>query len=515
MTFNKLLLTSTISALMLAGCGGSNNSSSSNNSDNHNGNNSQQAGQEAPNTCEAIKLETRTIEGNVTCDLELDATAPWTLKGVVNIGNGQVDISGAGQAQSIKDNGYTITIEPGAEIKADQDGALIVTRGSQIFAEGTKEKPITFSSLDDGFDGSGEWGGVVIQGFAPQHAPGSSLRCDTNDSICNAQGEGGDDSVAKFGGSDAADSSGSLKYVRIAEAGKVAGPDNEINGLTLQGVGYGTELSYIQVHGNLDDGIEWFGGTANLKYAVLTNNDDDDVDFDEGYQGHIQHVLIIKHQNKEYPSGKNDPRAIEANSSDEEAVKDTNAKLANITIIGSEMVQNSTTLKDGEGNDIVFDDNNEDLRKQPGMRLRGDLTVEISNAIVVDYHDCLRIDNGQDEMTTVTFNNVITGSCEDDTIVYKATKDSKGTGTLPSSTNNNLIHLDDAGEAPELNEALAMTNANASLSSTFDPEELEGRSEFTFDNTDYAGAVDPSIEKAEDAWWYGWTIEGSTDLKQP
>ena len=63
------------------------------------------------------------------------------------------------------------------------------------------------------------------------------------------------------------------------------GPNNEINGLTLQGVGYGTLIDYIQVQGNQDDGIEWFGGTANVKHAVLTNNDDDDIDFDEGYQG--------------------------------------------------------------------------------------------------------------------------------------------------------------------------------------------------------------------------------------
>ena len=69
----------------------------------------------------------------------------------------------------------------------------------------------------------------------------------------------------------------------------VAGPNNEVNGLTLQGVGHGTQISHVQVHGNLDDGIEWFGGTANVTHAVLTNNDDDDIDFDEGL-GNIQCV---------------------------------------------------------------------------------------------------------------------------------------------------------------------------------------------------------------------------------
>ena len=84
-----------------------------------------------------------------------------------------------------------------------------------------------------------------------------------------------------------------MRYVRIAEGGLVAGPDNEVNGLTLQGVGHGTTLEYIQVHNNLDDGIEWFGGTVNAKWVVLTNNDDDSLDYDEGYQG--------KHSVCDYP----------------------------------------------------------------------------------------------------------------------------------------------------------------------------------------------------------------------
>lgn len=488
MKFNKTLLASSITALMLAACGGSDNNSS--------------GGQDLTG-CPNVDTSEKVLKGDLNCNLTIEGE--WTLEGVVNVGNGGKTLSSADEVDEVKNNGYTLTIKPGAHIKADSDGTLIVTRGSKLMAEGTKDAPITFSSNDENFDGTGEWGGIVIQGFAPQNAPGTNQLCsgtEENPIICNVKGEGGDD-VAFFGGTDAADNSGSLKYVRIAEGGKVAAANNEINGLTLQGVGYGTQLSYIQVHGNLDDGIEWFGGTANATNVVLTNNDDDDLDFDEGYQGHIQHALIIKNQSKNYPSGSNDPRAIEANSSDDEAVKATDAKLANITIIGSDMVRT-------DNDNVTLEDGQDDLRKQPGMRLRGDLTVEISNSIVVDYHDCLRVDNGQDEVTDVTFNNVITGSCEDDTIVYKATK---GKDTEPTSTDNNLTHLDDGDIEPTLNAALAMTNANASLSSAFDPDELEGRSEFTFENTDYAGAVDPATENAEDAWWYGWTIEGSTDLK--
>ena len=81
----------------------------------------------------------------------------------------------------------------------------------------------------------------------------------------------------------------------------IAGPNNEVNGLTLQGVGHGTTIEYIQVHSNLDDGIEWFGGTVNVRYAVLTNNDDDDIDFDEGYKGNIQYAIVRKDPNKVGP----------------------------------------------------------------------------------------------------------------------------------------------------------------------------------------------------------------------
>ena len=123
-------------------------------------------------------------------------------------------------------------------------------------------------------------------GFCATVRRGWHRACFGDGTVCNVEGEGGTD-ISVYGGNLADDNSGSLRYVRIAEGGLVAGPNNEINGLTLQGVGYGTVLEFIQVHNNLDDGIEWFGGTASVRYAVLTGNDDDDIDFDEGFQGNI------------------------------------------------------------------------------------------------------------------------------------------------------------------------------------------------------------------------------------
>ncbi len=248
-----------------------------------------------------------TISGLIDEDYTLVAGVEWRLDGEVLVGEGNRSVATDADVQAVRDAGVTLTIRPGVHVRAFSTGSLLVTRGSKLEAVGSPAAPITFSSLgDDNFDGEGEWGGVVIQGFAPQYGQGGTGACFGSGTVCNVQGEGGT-VVGLYGGNDPADDSGSLRYVRIAEGGLVAGPNNEINGLTLQGVGYGTRLEYIQVHGNLDDGIEWFGGTANLRYAVLTNNDDDDIDYDEGYRGNMQYVIVRKDPNKPAPTGSNDP----------------------------------------------------------------------------------------------------------------------------------------------------------------------------------------------------------------
>ena len=305
--------------------------------------------------------------------------------------------------QALRDNGVTLTIEPGTDIRAFDTGTLLVTRGSMLEADGTATQPITFSSLDDNFDGLGEWGGVIIQGFAPQYGQGGTGPCYGSGEVCNVEGEGGTD-ISVYGGNDPADNSGTLRYVRIAEGGLVAGPNNEINGLTLQGVGHGTTIEYIQVHSNLDDGIEWFGGTVNVRYVVLTSNDDDDIDYDEGYMGNIQYALIEKNQTATAPQGSNDPRGIEANSSDADYVPETDAVLANVTIIGGPLNNNADSANG----------------QQPGMRLRGAVKTAIFNSAVSDFNiGCVRIDdanvNGDDSLivdSTIALVNVL-GDCQD------------------------------------------------------------------------------------------------------
>ena len=422
-----------------------------------------------------------TISGTVDEDYTLVSGVEWRLDGEVLVGSGNRAVENDADVQAIRDAGVTLTIRAGVDVRAFDTGSLLVTRGSKLMAVGSAASPITFSSLtDDDLDGEGEWGGVIIQGFAPQYGQGGTGPCFGTGTVCNVAGEGGT-VVGNYGGNDPADNSGMLRYVRIAEGGLVAGPNNEINGLTLQGVGHGTSIEYIQVHGNLDDGIEWFGGTVNVRYAVLTNNDDDDIDFDEGYQGNIQYAIVRKNPNKDAPTGSNDPRGIEANSSDDEYAPETNAVLANILVLGSAV-------------------NNTEDGSQPGMRLRGALTTAIYNTAVRDFDTgCIRIDdadiNGDGSAvinSDVTLVNVL-GDCVD------GFYDKRDADTEVNSGAN----------AVSVDLAYALTDGAANVGVT-EITAVDNGSGFEFDQTDFVGAVAPGTS-AQDAWWAGWIIEGSLD----
>jgi hypothetical protein len=411
----------------------------------------------------------------------------WRLDGAVTIGDGNQTVSSLADVQALRDRGVTLTIQPGTDIRAFTTGTLLVTRGSRLEAEGTAAEPITFSSLDEDYDGLGEWGGVVIQGFAPQYGAGNTGVCyaANAEEYCNVLGEGGD-FVGNFGGNDQADNSGTLRFVRIAEGGLIEGPNDEVNGLTLQGVGHGTTIEYIQVHSNLDDGIEWFGGTVSVRYAVLTSNDDDDLDYDEGFKGNIQYALIRKDQSATAPQGSNDPRGIEANSSDNDFVPDTDAVLANITIIGGPLNNNAASTNG----------------QQPGMRLRGAVTTAIYNSSVSNFDTgCVRIDdadlNGDkiaDEFSVVALTNVL-GDCLDG---FYAKRDADSEDNVAALT---LTYSD----------TLAIQESAAQLSAAPTINAANNGSNFVFDQTNYVGAVDPN----GDAWWQGWTLPNTLNEPEP
>ena len=418
-----------------------------------------------------------TVTGTIDSDYTFIEEVQYVLSGVVTVGAGNVEITTQTEYETILANGVTLTVEPGSDVKGTADGVLLVTRGSKLIADGYANNPITFSSLDDNYDGMGEWGGVVIQGFAPQYGQGGTGACFADgESWCNVLGEGGD-FVQEYGGSNAGDDSGIIRYVRIAEGGLIAGPNNEINGLTLQGVGHGTLIDYVQVQGNQDDGIEWFGGTVNVKHAVLTN-DDDDIDFDEGYQGNIQYALIIKNQTPgATPVGSNDPRGIELNSSDDDYTPETAGVIANVTIIGGDVAN---------------------YAEEYGMRLRGSVTAAIHNSAVTGYDvTCARIDDSDTDGdsstpkldTPITLNNFL---CDTAGVAFLKEQPVEG---------STLIE-----EGISFDENLAIVNTSALLSAPTAIAAHDNGSAFIFDETRYIGAVDPS---ASVAWWADWTLPGS------
>jgi hypothetical protein len=276
---------------------------------------------------------TKNIQLNITDDCELGADSTYNLQGLTFV-----------------KFGTTLTIGAGATIKGKSDGtlaALIVEKGGILNAVGTASKPIVFTAGTSAPVRS-DFGGVVILGRAPLNVPNSST---------DIEGLVG----VPYGGTDVADSSGVLKYVRIEFAGRLLGTDNELNGLTMGGVGSKTEISYIHQREGLDDCFEWFGGTVSASYLVATGCDDDMFDYDLGWSGTLQfglgaHVGVTN----------TDANGIEADGRNgaEESLPRTNPNIANITLIGTNV---------GGGNSMN------------GMRLRRGVAGHIYNSIVTGF----------------------------------------------------------------------------------------------------------------------------------
>lgn len=193
-------------------------------------------------------------------------------------------------------DGQTLVIEAGAVIRArtgqgTDASALIVARGGKIIAAGTAEKPIIFTVEGDDLEGSvpgqtqGLWGGVIILGNAPVLSESGEAFIE-GIPLTEARGV--------YGGNDPHDNSGIMKYVSIRHGGTNLGEGNEINGLTLGGVGDNTQLSYIEVVANADDGFEFFGGTVNGHHLIASYCDDDAFDFDKGFSGNVQFLYAIQ-----------------------------------------------------------------------------------------------------------------------------------------------------------------------------------------------------------------------------
>lgn len=250
------------------------------------------------NATAVISIDQPEFEVKVTSNITQNTT--WTSDKVYILG-GRITVV----------NGATLTIEPGTIIKGEAGTganatALLVARGGKLMAEGNADAPIIFTSLADEImpadiaagnfgspnldpDIDGLWGGVLILGKAPISASNES------GDVSEVQIEGipTSDQNGLYGGNEPGDNSGVLKYISIRHGGTNIGSGNEINGLTLGGVGSGTVIENIEVIANQDDGIEWFGGTVNVKNAVVWNVNDDAIDTDQSWAGTLDNFVII------------------------------------------------------------------------------------------------------------------------------------------------------------------------------------------------------------------------------
>ncbi len=273
-------------------------------------------------------------------------------------------------------NGKDITIQPGTVVKGEPEsvpgtsrdgGVLVISRGAKIFAAGTESCPIVFTTTLDPMDGTygitnkGKWGGVVICGIASNNLvhPGNTytgtlgfLGTGTTgigfvEGFTNVEsriyfGAGVGDPIATT--FDDNDNSGIVTYCSFRHGGEVIGANNEINGLTLCSVGKGTTIHHVEVVSNLDDGIEFFGGTVDVKYASVLFNDDDGFDWDLGYSGRGQFWVVVKTDQGTASGGDN---GFESDSDDNKTNSATlsNPTVYNATFIGSNNINGNGTQK--------------------------------------------------------------------------------------------------------------------------------------------------------------------------
>ncbi len=410
----------------------------------------------------------------------------YTLKGWIYVADGSV-----------------LTIEPGTVIRGDKQtkSAIIVEKGGKIFAQGTAQAPIVFTSGEPkGQRKPGDWGGIILCGKSLNNANDQQI-------------EGGPRS--HHGGSDPADNSGVLSYVRIEYAGYPFETDKEINGLTLGSVGSGTTIDHVQVSYSNDDSFEWFGGTVNCKYLVAFNGWDDEFDTDNGFSGNVQFALSVR-----------DPRIADKSQSNgfesdndaggTTAAPYTSATFSNVTFIGpkavaTDFVNDPTYINGGD----AFPNNGSGLGKfQAAMHIRRGSRLNCLNSVAVGWPIGLIIDGekgdtpqqaaqGGFRLKNLWFADMdITGSDAN-----KSYTDTKDDGTYPSRSTELFLAW---GNNVVTSAALKLTGAGnfTGLRANYLPaadSPLCTAADFTdagnwFEKVGYAGAFG-----ATGNWLTGWT----------
>ena len=407
------------------------------------------------------------ITGTLTSNVRLNNNFIYQLEGAVFVGEDQggdavAPIAGAASAILTIDAGTTIFGASGTDY-------LVIARGSQIRSNGTAMAPVNFTSRDEVFGTANlasdraKWGGLVINGRAPINDCIDATATGGTEA-CEKSGEG---SSGLFGGNSETDNSGNLFYTRVSFAGNLINDEDELNGIAFQGVGNGTQVDYIQVHNNADDGVEFFGGTVNVKHVVLTGNGDDSMDWTDGWTGNAQFVLIDQADDA-------GDRGIEGDnrSSNNTLTPRSNPTVSNFTFVG------------GAGGDT-------------GMVIRAGTAGKFLNGIITAFQDA-GVDIDSDETAAqatagnVTFDSMlVVGNAEN-----LETDDDSGDAATVAAFNAGVNNVT-AGTTSIADEQYVPGAGDTTTPAT-DPSNLDP----FFDSVDYVGAV----RDASDTWYQGWTL---------
>ena len=440
--------------------------------------------------------ENTILSGRITTDRTLHAAYTYTLRDLVYV-----------------TSGATLTIEPGTKIVGEKNtrGALLITRGCKIIANGTAALPIVFTS-DQTNPVRGDWAGVVLLGRARTNAS-------YNGTPGLGEAEGGinnGDGLGLFGGTDDNDNSGSMQYVRIEYAGYAFLPDKELNGLSMYAIGKGTTLRYIQVSFANDDSFEWFGGNVNMDHLVVYRGLDDEQDSDNGFSGNVQFVICQRDSAVADVSGSNgwesdndaNGIAVIIPAGQTTVQPQTKAVWSNVTMIGPRAATNNI------GNSLF----------RNGAQIRRNSAISIFNSVMLGWPVGLYIDATTGTPTDINITgtpatpNQTTNLVFQNNIIAGCTQPLKYGASTTAPTGWTITDLTNWFNTPAYNNSILVNSSDVKLADAFnvtgspDYTPLAGSplltgASFThpklatFQAVTYRGAV----SGASDTWWKGWT----------
>lgn len=431
---------------------------------------------ESPTECPSGTLSTGdvvggkqicSLTGSISSNVRLNNNFVYQLEGAVFIGD---DVGGDPASPTAGAASAILTIDAGTTVYgASGADYIVVSRGSQIRSNGTRTAPVIMTSRDEVFGTSdnandrGKWGGLIINGRAPINdcidgtAAGGTVDCQ----------KAGEGSSGLFGGNTSDDNSGNLFFTRVSFAGSLINDEDELNGIAFQGVGSATQVDYVQVHNNVDDGVEFFGGTVNVKHLVLTGIGDDSLDWTDGWVGKVQYVIVDQ-----------------ADSAGDRGIEGDNRSSNNTLTPRSSPIISNLTFIGGPAGDT-------------GVVLRAGTNAALYNGIITGFQDAgFDIDDvstaAEATAGNISLNSFLIAGNNVDLETENAVEDAAQAAVIAAGSNiiiGGAVTVSDENYVPGAPEqAVTATNVNA-----IDP---------FFDAVTYIGAV----EDANDTWYQGWTL---------